>query len=134
MLTPSSAASRATALNAPAVIGRPSTKMVCVDGSRMIGTSSLRSMLTSRPKPRMADSTSWRNCVPSATSGGQQTRTPSVSRLRTTTCSTLSNSTPCRDSTSNSAEVTPGWSTPVTVMSTDTLGGELTRGCRRYCA
>ena len=108
MLTPSAAASRATAPNASAVIGRPSTKMVWVDGSRMIGTSSLRSMVTSRPTSWIAASTSSRNAVPSATSGAQDTSTPSVSRPRITTCSTLSSSTPCCDSTSKSADVTPG--------------------------
>ena len=35
--------------NASAVIGRPSTMIVCVEGSRMIRRSSLRSMETSRP-------------------------------------------------------------------------------------
>ncbi len=49
MLTPSAATSRATAPKAWAVMGRPSTMMVWVDGSRMIGTSSLRSIVTSRP-------------------------------------------------------------------------------------
>ena len=47
----------------------------------MIGTSSLRSIVTSRPTPWMAASTSSRNAVPSATSGAQDTSTPSVSRL-----------------------------------------------------
>lgn len=61
MLTPSAATSLATALNAPAVIGRPSTKMVWVDGCRMIGRSSLRSMATSRPTPWMAAATSSRS-------------------------------------------------------------------------
>ena len=108
MLTPSAATSRATTPNASAVIGRPSTTMVWVDGSRMTGMSSLRSMVTSRPTPWMAVSTSSRNAVPPATSGGADTSTPSVSRPRMTTCSTLSSSTLCRDSTSNSADVTPG--------------------------
>jgi hypothetical protein len=98
----------------------------------MIGTSSLRSIVTSSPTPRMADSTSRRSVVPSAISDGQHTSTPSVSRLRITTCSTLSSSTPCRDNASKRAEVTPGWSTPVTVISTDTLGGDVTPGGRRY--
>ena len=49
MLTPNAATSRATAPNASAVIGRPSTMIVCVEGSRMIRRSSLRSMETSRP-------------------------------------------------------------------------------------
>ncbi|CKO61034.1 Uncharacterised protein [Mycobacterium tuberculosis] len=108
MLTPSAATSLATALNAPAVIGRPSTKMVWVDGCRMIGRSSLRSMATSRPTPWMAAATSSRSAVPSATSSGHDTSTPSVSRPRITTCSTLSSSTPCCASTSKSADVTPG--------------------------
>jgi hypothetical protein len=38
----------------------------------------------------------------------------------------LSSSTLCRERTSKSADVTPGWSTPVTVINTDTLGGVLT--------
>ena len=58
MLTPSAAASRATAPNAAALIGRPSTTTVWVDGSAMIGTSSLRSMLTCRPRPSIASVTS----------------------------------------------------------------------------
>ena len=44
--------------NASAVIGRPSTTMVWVDGSRMTRMSSLRSMLTSRPSAWMAAATS----------------------------------------------------------------------------
>ena len=35
-------------------MGRPSTTMVCVDGSRSTGMSSLRSMVTSSPTSRMA--------------------------------------------------------------------------------
>ena len=37
MLTPSAATSRATTPNDSAVIGRPSTTMVWVDGSRITG-------------------------------------------------------------------------------------------------
>jgi len=74
----------------------------------MTGKSLLRSMLTSRRSARIADSTSRRSAVPSATSSGQDTSTPSVRRRRITTCSTLSSSTPWRDSTSKSADVTPG--------------------------
>ena len=48
MFTPSAATARATAPNAAALMGRPSTTMVCVDGSPMIA-SSLPSMVTSRP-------------------------------------------------------------------------------------
>ena len=51
MLTPRAAASRATAPNAAAVIGRPSTTIVWVDGSAMIGTSSLRSMVAVQTQP-----------------------------------------------------------------------------------
>ena len=54
MLTPSAATSLATTPNASAVIGRPSTTMVWVDGSRSTGMSSLRSIVTSRPTPWMA--------------------------------------------------------------------------------
>ena len=110
MLTPSAATSRATAPNASAVIGRPSTMMVCVEGSRMIGRSSLRSMLTSRPTAWTAASISSRNASPSATSSGADTSTPNVSRPRITTCSTLSNSTLWPERTSKSADVTPGLS------------------------
>ncbi len=58
MLTPRAAAARATAPKAAAVIGRPSTTIVCVDGSRMIAMSSLPSMVTSRPTRWMASVTS----------------------------------------------------------------------------
>ena len=51
MLTPRAATSRATTPNASAVMGRPSTTMVWVDGSRSTGMSSLRSMVTSSPTP-----------------------------------------------------------------------------------
>src|SRR3984893_954601 len=122
MLTPSAATSRATTPNASAVIGLPSTTMVWVEGSRMTGRSSLRSTVTSRPTPWMAASTSLRSSDPAGTSGAPATSTPSVKRPRTTTCSTLRSSTLCLDNTSNSADVTPGWSCPVTVISTDTLG------------
>ena len=108
MLTPSAATSPATAPNASAVIGRPSTTMVWVDGSRMMGSSSLRSIVTSRPPPWIAASTSSRSAVPPAASGDPDTSTPSVSRPRMTTCSTLSSSILCRDSTSKRADVTPG--------------------------
>ena len=109
MFTPSAATSRATTPNDSAVIGRPSTTMVWVDGSRITGSESLRSIVTSRPTPWMAASTSSASTrAPPATSAGPTTRTPSVSRPRMTTCSTLSSSTLCRDSTSNSADVTPG--------------------------
>ena len=90
MLTPSAATSRATTPNASALIGRPSTTMVWVDGSRSTGRSSLRSIVTSRPKPWIADCTSSRSSAPPATSSGPATSTPSVSRPRMTTCSTLS--------------------------------------------
>ena len=46
MFTPSAATCGATAPNAAALMGRPSTTMVCVDGSPMIA-SSLPSMVTS---------------------------------------------------------------------------------------
>src|SRR5580693_2345792 len=130
MLVPSAATARATAPNASAVIGRPSTMMVCVEGSRMIGRSSLRSMLTSRPTPWMAASTSARSSLPSATSRGADTSTPKVSRPRITTCSTLSSSTLWPARTSKSADVTPGLSTPVTVISADTMRGLVTPDCR----
>ena len=55
MLTPSAATSRATTPNASALIGRPSTTMVWVDGSRSTGRSSLRSIVTSSPKPWIAE-------------------------------------------------------------------------------
>ncbi len=88
-----------------AVEGRlPRTTTVCVDGSRITWMPSLRSMLTSRPSRWMTASISPRNSGPTA----PDTSTPRVRRPRMTTCSTLSRSTPCRDSTSNSAEVTPG--------------------------
>ena len=51
MLTPSEASSVASALNARAVTGLPSTTIVCVDGSTMIGRSRLRSIETSSPTP-----------------------------------------------------------------------------------
>jgi hypothetical protein len=108
MLTPSAATSRATAPNASAVMGRPSTTIVCVDGSRITGMPSLRSIVTSNPTPWIAAVTSSRSSRPPATSSGPTTNTPSVSLPRMTTCSTLSSSTLCRDSTSNNAEVTPG--------------------------
>src|SRR5579875_1778727 len=79
----------------------------------------------------MAASTSSRSALPSATSAAAETNTPNVNRPRITTCSTLSSSTLWPASTSNSADVTPGLSTPVTVISTDTLGGVLTPDCRR---
>src|SRR5579875_1837719 len=79
----------------------------------------------------MAASSSARRAWPSASSSAADTSTPSVNRPRITTCSTLSSSTLCPESTSNSAEVTPGLSTPVTVISTDTLGGVFTPDCRR---
>src|SRR3984893_11055001 len=131
MLTPKVATSRATAPNASAVIGRPSTMMVCVDGSRMIGRSSLRSMLTSRPTAWMAASTSARSALPSATSSGADTSTPNVNLPRITTCSTLSSSTWWPERTSKSADVTPGLSTPVTVINADTMRGLVTPNCRR---
>ena len=93
MLTPSAATSRATTPNDSAVMGRPSTTIVWVDGSRITGMSSLRSIVTSRPTPWMAASTSSRNADPPATSGAPTTSTPNVSRPRMTTCSTLSSST-----------------------------------------
>src|SRR5579875_2053622 len=80
----------------------------------------------------MAASTSSRSALPSATSAAAETNTPRVSRPRITTCSTLSNSTLWPASTSKRADVTPGLSTPVTVISTDPLGGVLTPNCRRY--
>ena len=46
--------------------------------------------------------------VAAATGVSTETRTPSVSRLRMTTCSTFNSSTRCRESTSNNADVTPG--------------------------
>ena len=49
MLTPSAANSLATAPNDSAVMGRPSTTMVWVDGSRITGSESLRSIVPSRP-------------------------------------------------------------------------------------
>ena len=110
MLTPNAATSRATAPNASAVIGRPNTMIVCVEGSRMIRRSSLRSMLTSSPTEWTAASTSSRKALPSMTSTGAVTSTPSVSRALITTCSTLSNSTLCPERTSKSADVTPGLS------------------------
>src|SRR3954452_10677065 len=121
ILTPRAATSRATTPNDSAVIGRPRTTIVWVDGSRITGNESLRSIVTSRPTPWMASSTSWRSSGPPATSGGPTTRTPRVRRPRMTTCSTLRSSTLCADNTSNSADVTPGWSRPVTVINTDTL-------------
>ena len=108
MLTPSAATSRATTPNASAVIGLPSTTMVWVEGCRITGISSLRSIVTSSPTPWMAFSTSSRSSGPPAASAVPDTSTPSVSVPRMTTCSTLSSSTLCRESTSNSAEVTPG--------------------------
>ena len=54
MFTPRAATSRATTPNDSAVIGRPRTTMVWVDGSRITGRSSLRSIVTSRPTPWMA--------------------------------------------------------------------------------
>src|SRR5574337_2224705 len=77
----------------------------------------------------MAVAISSRNVGLLATSGLADTSTPSVNRPRITTCSTLSSSTWCLDSTPNRVDVTPGWSTPVTVISTDTLA-VLTRGGR----
>src|SRR3954454_22071758 len=121
ILTPRAATSRATTPNDSAVIGRPRTTIVWVDGSRITGNESLRSIVTSRPTPWMASSTSWRSSAPPATSGGPTTRTPRVRRPRMTTCSTLRSSTLCADNTSNRADVTPGWSRPVTVINTDTL-------------
>src|SRR4051795_6944652 len=121
MLTPRAATSRATTPNDSAVIGRPRTTIVWVDGSRITGNESLRSIVTSRPTPWMASSTSWRSSAPPATSSGPTTRTPRVRRPRMTTCSTLRSSTLCADNTSNRADVTPGWSRPVTVINTDTL-------------
>ena len=95
MLTPSAATSRASAPNARAVIGRPSTKMVWVDGSRMIGTSSLRSMVTSRPTARIGgfDVVAQHGAVGDLGRTAQQAP-PASGGPRITTCSTLSSSTP----------------------------------------
>src|SRR5579884_3396745 len=79
----------------------------------------------------MAASSSARRAWPSASSSAADTSTPSVNRPRITTCSTLSSSTLWPASTSNSADVTPGLSTPVTVINTDTFGGVLTPDCSR---
>ena len=109
MLTPSAATSLATTPNASAVMGRPSTTIVCVDGSRSTGDvvaafdRDVEADAVDRGgRPRRAARLRPRRHRDPTTS------TPSVSRPRMTTCSTLSRSTLCRDSTSNSADVTPG--------------------------
>jgi hypothetical protein len=108
MLTPSSAVSRATTPKASALIGLPSTTMVWVDGSRSTVRSSLRSIVTSSPTPRIAAVTSSCSAASPAASSRPATSTASVRRPRTTTCSTFSRSTSWRASTSKSADVTPG--------------------------
>ena len=50
-------------------------------------------------------------------SRGMVTSTPSTSRRRSTICSMSSTSTPARDRVAKIAEVTPGRSLPVSVMS-----------------
>ncbi len=81
MLTPSAATSLATTPNASAVMGRPSTTIVWVDGSRSTGMSSLRSIVTSSPTladgalaPRRAAS------LPSGHVGRSGDQHPRVSR------------------------------------------------------
>ena len=109
MLTPSAATSRATTPNASAVIGRPSTTMVWVDGSRMHRqvVAALDGDVQADAADGRLDLVAQRRAV-RRLPAGPATSTPSVSRPRITTCSTLSSSTLCRDSTSNSADVTPG--------------------------
>src|SRR5919107_2526525 len=116
MFAPTSASVRATIPNARAVIGRPNTSTTCVDRRRAPGSSPVSiDVCTCMPMPAMACSTTSRSASGSPCTA---TRALSVRWPRTTTCSTSSRSTPWRVSASNSTELTPGRSGPVTVTRT----------------
>ncbi|SKT82071.1 Uncharacterised protein [Mycobacteroides abscessus subsp. abscessus] len=144
ILIPSAASSRATAPNARAVTGRPSTTMVCVDGSLITELSPPNSTSTSNPRVCMASSSSSCSASTASLRPCAFTSTPRVSLPRMTTCSTFSRSTPWRDNTPMSTEVTPGLSAPVTVTRTVTrlfttecrglISGRHPRVPRRACA
>ena len=109
MLTPRAAASRASTPNACAVIGRPSTTMVCVDGTRMISMSSLRSMVTSSPTRWIAVCTASTKPVAVGHfrgAGHQHAERQPAADHHLLDVEQLD--AWCRESTSNSADVTPG--------------------------
>src|SRR5882757_7524145 len=118
MFAPTAASALATSPNALAVIGRPSTTTTWVDIRRTCSPLDSIEVRTDIAMLAMACSTD--SCRPSG-SRSVATSAPRVSWPRMTTCSTSSNSTPCRINAANSTEVTPGRSGPVTVIRTETL-------------
>src|SRR4051812_47816958 len=114
MLAPLSAIRPATAAMCEAFSGEPMTVTCERPGPRTLLSPVPRSISTCIPSSRPVASTASRSFFQSR---GMVTRTPRISRRRSTICSMSTTSTPARDRVVKIVEVTPGRSLPVSVIS-----------------
>ncbi len=114
MLAPLSAIRPAIAAIWVALSGEPMTVTCERPVRRALLSPVPRSISTFIPRPRAASSTASRSFFQSR---GTVTSRPRISRRRSTICSMSTSSTPARDSVVRIAEVTPGRSLPLRVMS-----------------
>ena len=114
MLAPLSAIRPAIAAIADALSGVPMIVTCDRPPRRALLSPVPRSISTFIPRSRAVASTASRSFFQSR---GMVTSTPRISRRRSTICSMSTTSTPARERVAKTADVTPGRSLPLSVMS-----------------